>query len=521
MERLTKSLYLKGRQCPLRFWLAAHGHDEPAMESEDVWEDRTREGAAVEAQAESLYENPVRIAACPEDDEEDERSRPGWDPVDAARRTVEAMREADVVFQPCFLTDNALAVADIAQRVGDAWRLIEVKASTEIVALHDWDLAYQWVVAERCGVRVSEVGVWHLNRDYVRSEDPIDPRALLRYADRTKQASRLLKHVREEIDELLVLISGEMPAALPGSRCKAGRKNKAGNRPSACGHLDATSGRCGSKLPKHWAGHLPRLGGKKAELVYRTPGLSLIDLDAGDPGMGWTPKQARAIRASKSGQPEIEKSALAAKLDELVYPVAYVDFEFDPGVAIPRYPGTRPYSRLPFQWSMHVHEAPGADLAEREPFLHLEPSDPRGPFVESLLAALPNSGSVVVHSKAAEQTVLNQLAEFFAGESAERLEALKARLYDTIELLEAGFYHPDQEGSYSIKRVAPLLCGRGYEDLAIGDGMAAVIAWRAACGDGVEPAERERARADLLAYCGRDTELMHGIVEAVRGMVAG
>ena len=89
----------------------------------------------------------------------------------------------------------------------------------------------------------------------------------------------------------------------------------------------------------------------------------------------------------------------------------------------------------------------------------------------------------------------------------------------TSELLEAGNYHPDQRGSYSIKRVAPLLCGRGYEDLAVSDGMAAVIAWRRGCSVAMNKTDLEQTRADLLAYCGRDTELMHLIVEAVRSLV--
>ncbi len=88
-------------------------------------------------------------------------------------------------------------------------------------------------------------------------------------------------------------------------------------------------------------------------------------------------------------------------------------------------------------------------------------------------------------------------------------------MLDTEVLSRAGYYSAQQQGSYSIKKLAPALLGRGYDDLAIQGGMAAVVAWRQACRE-VDAEARRRIREDLLAYCGRDTHLMHEIVEALR-----
>ena len=71
-----------------------------------------------------------------------------------------------------------------------------------------------------------------------------------------------------------------------------------------------------------------------------------------------------------------------------------------------------------------------------------------------------------------------------------------------------------EQGSWSIKKLAPALIGRGYDDLEIGDGMAAVMAWRRAIR--AEGEERERLGEELRRYCGRDAELMHGILQALR-----
>ncbi len=511
---LTKSDYLKGRQCPLRLWLSKHGAPEPQAESDDIWEDREAEGAEVERLAESMFDQPIRIDQ-PIDD--DQPFPAAWDPADAAERTAAAMRGSGAVFQACFRTRDLLTVIDIAAPDGAGWRLIEVKASTKLVPLNDWDLAFQWEVAQRSGVAVTGVSVCRLDPDYVRGPGPVEAAELLQFEDRTSQVEALRGEARAELEQMLAMLTGGAPDEHPGTRCKASRAVKAGNRPSTCGHF-GPDGQCGCSLPAHWAGRLPKLGGRKAELVAEQPGLSLLQLDPEDASWKWTPSQARMIRAAQAGQPEIDRGALTAKLAEIRYPATYIDFEFDPGMAVPRFEGMKPYTRIPFQWSMHVQDEPGGELRAPPAFLWLESTDPRRAFIESLLEAMPAEGSVIVHSKAAEQTVLKDLAASYGGEIADRIESVVSRLYDTIDLLQAGYYHPDQQGSYSIKKVAPALLGTGYQGLDIQDGMAAVVAWRRACDPMLELAAREPIRASLLQYCGRDTELMHQIVEKLRAI---
>lgn len=234
----------------------------------------------------------------------------------------------------------------------------------------------------------------------------------------------------------------------------------------------------------------------------------------------WTTNQQRCIRAVKTGVPNVDVSAIRSELAQIRWPVAYIDFEFDAGMAVPRYPGCQPYDLMPFQWSMLVQGKSGGDLDEREAFLHLDGTDPRRPFAEMLLAALPPEGSIVAHHKDAEIRVINQLADRLGGQLAERLRALEGRFFDTETLARAGYCHADQKGSWSIKKLAPALLGSGYEDLAIQNGMAAVAAWRKVCVE-EDTVVRGRLRADLLAYCGRDTSLMHEIVEKLRISAAG
>jgi hypothetical protein len=229
----------------------------------------------------------------------------------------------------------------------------------------------------------------------------------------------------------------------------------------------------------------------------------------------WTTDQQRCIRAVQSGHPVVDAAALRSEMTGLHWPVAYVDFEFDTGMAVPRFAGCQPYDLVPFQWSMLVQENPSGERAERGPFLHLDVTDPRRPFAEALLAVLPPEGSIVAHHQAAEIGVINQLADRLGGEVADLLKALEPRFFDTEVLARSGYCHADQRGSWSIKKLAPALLGTGYQGLAIQNGLAAVAAWKSACREG-DPSARERLRANLLAYCGRDTSLMHEIVEKLR-----
>ncbi|MEO0650004.1 MAG: DUF2779 domain-containing protein [Planctomycetota bacterium] len=496
---ITKTRFLEGRQCLKRLWLASHGPREPELEPAEVLADREADGAAVEALAEELFPDGVRVA-------------PGETPDLSAGRTL---------FQAPLRAEDLLAIVDVLEARKGGVVVWEVKASAfrpdkAPKPVYDWDLAYQVHVARAAGLTVVGAGLLLVDGAYVLSEAGLDPQALIVRLDRTAEVEALADGVREALSrQRAALAAPEAPERWPAPRCKGSRSAKEGDRPSTCGHLDRT-GACGQHLPPHWAGTLPRLRGPRAEHVARTPNLEIEALDPNDARLEWSDEQQRVIRAVRAGAPEVDPAALLAALETLEWPVAYLDFEFDPNVAIPRHIGMRPFDRLPFQWALAVQERPDAPLGATRHFLQRDGSDPRRPFAESLLAALPASGSIVAHHAPAETTVLEQLAERLGEPIAARLRALVPRFRDTVTIASAGFYAPAQQGSYSIKKLAPALCGRGYEDLAIANGMQAVAQWRRAVDPATPDPERERLTGDLERYCGRDAELMHALLSELR-----
>ena len=93
-------------------------------------------------------------------------------------------------------------------------------------------------------------------------------------------------------------------------------------------------------------------------------------------------------------------------------------------------------------------------------------------------------------------------------ELRDELIELEEKLIDLLPIVRNHVYHPDFHGSFSIKRVLkPLVPELSYEDLIIVDGrIASVEIARLLFVSGkIPPAERTRVRAELLAYCERDT----------------
>jgi hypothetical protein len=223
----------------------------------------------------------------------------------------------------------------------------------------------------------------------------------------------------------------------------------------------------------------------------------------------------RVWRATTSGQAEILPGA-AEKLAALEWPRYFLDFE-TVGPAVPRWQGTRPYQKIPMQWSCHLQQADGK-LDELPPFLSRTGADPRRDFATALIAAIGDEGPIMVYNAAFERGVIQELARTFPDLAAD-LTSLAARIFDLLPLVRDHYYHPAMMGSWSIKRVLPTVAA----DLDYGH-LAEVRS-----GDMVEPAyfemidattasvRRERIAAALLSYCALDTLAMVRLADFLAG----
>ena len=142
-----------------------------------------------------------------------------------------------------------------------------------------------------------------------------------------------------------------------------------------------------------------------------------------------TPTQQNQRQAVVTSRPQVNKAAVASFLKRLRYPLYYMDFEtFAP--AIPLFDGTGPYEAIPFQFSLHVQPAPGA---EPQHFMYLaaDTGDPRPEFIRRLRAVVGERGSILVYNAAFEKMVLSQCAALLP-EFQPWVEAVKHRIVDLL-----------------------------------------------------------------------------------------
>jgi hypothetical protein len=209
----------------------------------------------------------------------------------------------------------------------------------------------------------------------------------------------------------------------------------------------------------------------------------------------------RIQAVTRAGIPQLDPEA-GEFVRGLGFPRYFLDFETI-GPAVPLFAGTRPYEALPFQFSCHVLQEDGR--IEHRSFLDLTGVEPSRGCAEALLLALDDNGPVLVYT-GYEQRVIAGLAAQFPDLSA-RLEAVSGRLVDLHPVTHRHFYHPDMQGSWSLKKILPVVApDLDYGAGEVQDGNAASAAWFEAQRTETTAERRVELASELTRYCALDTE---------------
>lgn len=472
---LTKSKYLSGQQCVKRLWVEEHA---PILlgPASPTQAHLRRQGSEVGKLARRHFPNGQVIGGA------------GRGAVAATQAALD--RGATCLFEAAFLHEEVLVRCDVLVRQpNDTWTLIEVKSTTQVKRHHLHDLAVQAWVLEAAGLTVGRIEVMHLNN---RNCVYPDLEQLFVRADVTRLVRRLVRAVPKQVRALQRrLQQATVPNVPIGPYCYT---------PFGC----PVRGHCWRDVPSHSVFTIPRLGPDKLNTLLKLGIVRVQDIPSDFP---LSPCQWAYIRRVVAGRAEIAPARIAARLDRLVYPLYFLDFESF-AYAVPRYAGMRPYQQLPFQYSLHVLAADGT-LTHRE-YLHTTDDDPRPHLAARLTQEIGPVGSLVVYHAAFERTILQELARALPDQRA-ALRSMAARLWDQLEVFQVDYLDPAFEGSNSIKRVLPVLAPElSYDDLEIQRGDHAQAAWQQLL-HGRDPAQAAALAAQLRAYCHRDTLAMVAI----------
>jgi hypothetical protein len=255
-------------------------------------------------------------------------------------------------------------------------------------------------------------------------------------------------------------------------------------------------------------------GGKTGQFaLYQQGILSIKDIPDNIPLSRQQQIQKECVM---TGNVHVEKGEIRRFLNRLKYPLYYLDFETF-GPAIPLYDGTRPYQNMPFQFSLHVVEDPASEPVHHS-FLAEGTEDPRPAILRELRTLLGSEGSIIAYNAGFEEGVLTELIEAFP-EYTDWLEGILARTVDLLHpFTNFHYYNASQKDTASLKKVLPAVTGKGYEEMGIGNGMDASIAFARMTLGNAPQEEVASIRADLLKYCKLDTEGMIWIIAKLRDL---
>lgn len=257
--------------------------------------------------------------------------------------------------------------------------------------------------------------------------------------------------------------------------------------------------------------------------------VKLMDVDV---SMLNRPKNVIQRTCVETNMPFIDKTKIKSAINVLNYPLYHLDFESLP-LPLPRFKGEKCYSQSVFQFSIHVETAPGVCDKETDhfEFLAKDHNDNRKELVEKMIEYIKDdNGSIIVYNEGFEKGRIKEFAEFFP-EYKKRLLGLNDRVFDLLHVLKGSkkfyealgydmeqtplvFYHPDQNGSYSIKSILPLFSDLSYKGMEVENGSVAMLTY--AKYPLYTPEVFKQKYQGLIDYCKQDTWAMVVILDELR-----
>lgn len=484
MRTFSKSKLMALRQCPKRLWLEINRPD--LREDSAATQASFSIGFQVGDIARQIYDPDGSGALIDIENE-------GFG--QAFERSKALMQTEQTVFEAGFSANGALAFADVMlPQIIDgnlAWHLVEVKSSTSVKDYHRDDVAVQSYVARSAGVPLASVALAHIDSSWTYPGDD-DYRGLLKESDLTAEAFSRTAEVETWIAEAADISGAESePVQIAGDQCWS---------PFACGFHDyCTRDDPKPEYPVNW---LPRITSGKIKALAEQGINDLRDV----PDVLLNERQVRVKERTLNGTVYFDHAATEEALAAYPLPAYFLDFETIQ-FAVPIWKGTRPYQQIPFQFSLHILDENGK--LNQTPFLDLSGNDPSEAFAHALLVACGHQGPVFVYNAGFETARIRELATRFPTLSNDLL-AINDRVVDLLPVAREHYYHPSQEGSWSIKKVLPAVVPELRYDALDGvqDGGMAMDAFL----EGIHPSTSGERKAEieqqLLAYCCLDTYAM-------------
>jgi Domain of unknown function(DUF2779). len=492
---LSKTDYMRWRECPKDAWIAIHNPDFYYSFEPNEFELALREtGGKVEQIARKLFPKGIIVE--------------GRDK-NAQQRTQELIDAKEpVIFQPVFAKDGFLAAADVLEFVPKTGGYVihEIKSASSVKPEYLYDVAFQATLIRRCGLKIEKVYIIYLNKDYIRHGD-LNVKELFVEDDLTLKVEEIVDGVAHEMEIAKAYLLSEAEPTGPCSCIYKGRSNHC-----------TTFKHSNPQVPEYGVHDISRIGSSPKKLRELVDA-GIFELDKIPTHIELSEIQRNQIRTYNSGDVVIQKTAIAAEFQGLQFPLYFIDYETHLS-AIPLFDGWSPNKHVQFQYALHVVEALDAEPVRKD-FLHAKMEDPDFAFVTSLQEHIGPDGSIIVWNKSFECSLVNKAIAARRPEYVEFLEEFNSRVYDLRDVFSKQYYvHKNLWGKTSIKKVLSVLTPElSYKELDIREGATASAAWPKIVWGEVDETERKRICDALLKYCGLDSYAMYSIWRALHSLL--
>ena len=371
---LSKSRYCRGLQCKKMLWLENNKPEERI----DINNDSILEqGNLIHEIARYLFGEHINI----------EYTENLSEMIKDTYRTIESYKDV-IITEASFNYNKNFCSVDILKKDGDKYEIYEVKSSTKVKDIYINDASYQYYVLTNLGLNVTKCSIIIINTDYVR-KGSIELDKLFIKQDITKE----VKSLQEEINKYLE--NETEPIDDIDLKC---------HTPYDCPFFKY----CTRNLPDKNIFDLADIQFKTKINLYKQ-GIYSYEQVLKETN---NPKVKQQIEFELYDKEDyIDKKKINEFLKTLSYPLYFLDFEtFAPPV--PLYDGTRPFEKIPFQYSLHYYENEEGELQHKE-FLAEPDVDPRRQLAEQLVKDIPKNRCVLAYNMSFEKSVIKKLAEIY------------------------------------------------------------------------------------------------------------
>lgn len=493
IKSLTKSKYCKGAQCEKILWLNEFlKRDNSIDDKNPIFET----GKKVGELARGLFGDYEEV---PSDESNNYR----------VKLTAKLLKDKpNIIAEASFTYENNFCSVDILKNDDDGVEIYEVKSSTKLKKIDMNDPAFQYFVLTNLGFNVKKACVVYLNTEYIRGKE-LDIGQLFHIDDVTAEVQIRQDEIRNKIEFLNNFMQAHDKDNEPfkeiGEHCF---------KPRECEFWEY----CTRNLPKP---NIFDLNGKFTKPVtkfkkYRENKISFKDLEHEK----LSEKSMEQIDFElHDRQPKILKDEIREFLDNLKYPLYFIDYEAFQ-CAIPKYEGTHSYQQIPFQYSLHIVQNEGAQLEHKEFLAEIDDENIVRTFAERMVNDLPEDGSVIVYNKTFEESHVNKKLAKMYPDLKEEIDRINSNIVDFEDPFKyRWFYVKEMKGYSSIKIVLPTLYPDNpeldYSNLSmVHNGTEAPQAFLSLKDQ--TPEEQKETRDALLKYCELDTYAMVKIWEKLK-----